>query len=118
MFQVNGTTITMSRGDTGSVTFRATGYAFGAEDRALFTVKSPEGTIVKQSAYPIDAEGEFTVSFLNAETDYLPPGSYSYDVRYVIAPLYDGEGNIVDGEQVMTPNRPMSLMLLNTVGNI
>ena len=66
MFQVNGTTITMSRGDTGSVTFRATGYTFGAEDRALFTVKSPEGTIVKQSAYPIDAEGVFTVLSLGA----------------------------------------------------
>ena len=48
MFQVDGSTITMSRGDTGSVVFKATGHTFAAEDRALFTMKSPEGTVVKQ----------------------------------------------------------------------
>ena len=118
MFRVEGTTITMSRGDTGAVEFRATGYSFSAEDRALFTVKSPEGTVIKQGAYAIDENGAFTVPFLNAETDYLPPGNYSYDVRYVIGPSYDESGNIVDGEQVITPSQPMSLVLLNTVGGI
>lgn len=118
MFQVDGSTITMSRGDTGSVVFKATGHTFAAEDRALFTMKSPEGTVVKQEAYPIDSGGVFTVYFLNAETDYLAPGSYTYDVRYVIGPIYDEEGNIVDGDQVITPKLPQPLILLATVGNI
>ena len=118
MFQVDGDTITLSRGDTGSVDFRATGYTFTEEDRALFTVKSAEGTIIKQNAYPIDSSGLFTVYFLNAETDYLAPGIYSYDVRYVIGPAYDSEGRIVDGDQVITPKTPKQLILLGTVGQI
>lgn len=118
MFQVDDTRIIMSRGDTGSVTFKATGYAFDAADRALFTVKSPEGTIVKQQAYAIDGAGAFTVYFLNADTDHLAPGTYSYDVRYVIGPYYDADGNIVDGDQVITPKMPMEVNLLITVGEI
>jgi hypothetical protein len=118
MFQVDGDTITLSRGDTGSVTFRATGHTFAAEDRALFTMKSPEGTIVKQGAYQIESGGVFTVYFLNADTDYLAPGQYTYDVRYVIGPYYDSEGKIVDGDQVITPKLPKQMILLNTVGNI
>lgn len=118
MFQVEDFTITMSRGDTGSVVIKATGHTFNAEDRAVFTVKSPEGTVVKRGAYSIDGAGRFTVSFLNAETDYLAAGNYTWDVRYVIHPYYDGEGNIVDGDQVITPKMPMTLVLLPAVGNI
>ena len=118
MFQVDGDTITLSRGDTGSVTFRATGHTFAAEDRALFTMKSPEGTIVKQGAYQIESGGVFTVYFLNADTDYLAPGQYTYDVRYVIGPYYDSEGKIVDGDQVITPKLPQPLNLLAAVGDI
>lgn len=118
MFQVEGTQITMSRGDTGSVLFRASGHIFADEDRALFTVKSPEGTVVKQHAYQIDANGAFTVFFENSDTDYLAPGTYTYDVRYVINPYYDTSGSIVDGDQVITPKLPMNLILLITVGEI
>lgn len=118
MFEVDGFKITMSRGDTGSVVIKATGHTFAEEDRALFTVKSPNGTVVKQGAYPISSGGTFTVYFLNAETDYLAPGKYTYDVRYVIGPIYDEEGNIVDGDQVITPKLPQPMILLDTVGNI
>lgn len=117
MFQVDDTRIILSRGDTGAVKFRATGCAFRSEDRALFTMKSPEGTIVKQTAYAL-TDGVFTVHFLNAETDHLAPGTYSYDVRYVIHPYYDASGNIVDGDQVITPRLPMEVNLLITVGEI
>ena len=56
--------------------------------------------------------------FANAETDYLAPGSYTYDVRYVINPYYDSEGKIVDGDQVITPKTPRTVILLSTVGQI
>ncbi len=119
MFEVNTTSgeIRLSRGDTGAVVFRATGYTFAAEDRALFTMKSVDGTVVKQSAYEIE-DGAFTVGFANAETDYLTPGTYTYDVRYIINPYYDGEGKIVDGDQVITPKTPRTVILLATVGQI
>ena len=95
MFNVNGTTITLSRGDTGSVRLKAkakrrdTGadFTFGERDRALFTIKG-SGQIVKQRAYPI-VNNRFTVVFMNADTDQFSAGQYSWDVRYVINPYYD-----------------------------
>lgn len=196
MFTINGTSISLSRGDTGSILLRAnakrkdTGatYIFSPRDRALFSLKAGNGTIVKQkqcelintimtvsaerigSAQPIvaridksefnaameDTEGtftatytsswdydpalygitvdgtpvsgdsitveyrknDFTVTFMNADTDTLATGGYTWDVRYVINPYYDEDGKIVDGDQVITPNSPMSMNLLTVVGDI
>ena len=175
MFNVNGTTITLSRGDTGALRIRAnatrkdTGepFTFGERDRALFTVKGG-GRIVKQKAYPI-VNNMITVVFMNADTDQFLPGGYTWDVRYVINPYYDEdppegtwtpyeeltfpaakgtkamhEGTYytaaqdiasseewtpahweaadfripVDGDQVLTPNTPMTTTLLSVVGDI
>ena len=119
MFNVNEETgaITLSRGDTGALTISVTGYTFGANDRALFSIKNGQGTIVKQSAYAME-NNEFTVTFYNADTDSLNPGGYTWDVRYVINPYYDAGGNIVDGDQVLTPNLPMDVNILSVVGDI
>lgn len=196
MFTINGTNISLSRGDTGAILLRAnakrkdTGatYIFSPRDRALFSLRAGNGTIVKQkqcelintimtvmaertgSQTPISAridksefnaameqtegtftanytsswdnnpalygitvsgtpqsgdkievkyrKNDFTVTFLNADTDTLSPGGYTWDVRYVINPYYDEEGKIVDGDQVITPNSPMSMNLLTVVGDI
>lgn len=53
MFSVDGTTISLSRGDTGAIEIAVTGYAFAATDRALFTIKAGNGNVVKQKAYPL-----------------------------------------------------------------
>ncbi len=98
MFKVEGTNITMSRGDTGAmrITARATlietqtPYTFGERDRALFSIKSSNGSVVKQKAYPI-VNNIFAVYFYNADTDKLSPGNYSWDVRYVINPYYEDD---------------------------
>ena len=94
MFNVNGTAITISRGDTGAMRLKAnakrkdTGadFTFGERDRALFTIKGGSG-IVKQRAYPI-VNNMFTVVFYNADTESFAAGGYSWDVRYVINPYY------------------------------
>jgi hypothetical protein len=39
-------------------------------------------------------------------------------VRYIIHPYYDDSGNIVDGDQVITPRQPMELQLLQVVGEV
>ena len=96
MFNVDGTNITLSRGDTGAlrltanVTRRDTGaaYTFGERDRAVFSIKAGNGQLVKQKSYPL-VENKFTVIFLNQDTDNLNPGGYSWDVRYVINPYYN-----------------------------
>ena len=116
-FRVEGTTITMHRGDTGSVTITATGYAFDSEDRALFTVKDGSGTEIIKEYYEM-TNNTFTVEFENPTTDYLPAGNYNWDVRYIIAPEYDEQQQIVDGTGVTTPGSPYSLVLLNTVGQV
>lgn len=119
MFNVNpeNDSITLSKGDTGAVSITVEGYDFGINDRALFSIRSGNGQIVKQKAYPI-VNNEFTVTFFNADTDMLSPGVYSWDVRYVINPYYNENGDIVDGDQVLTPNLPMECNLLQIVGDI
>lgn len=119
MFGVNGYTITLSRGDTGAIKFTAdTTHTFENEDRALFSIKNAIGEVVKQAAFALDENKAFTVTFFNADTDNLAAGSYSWDVRYIIHPYYDAAGNIVDGDQVITPRQPMEMQLLQVVGEV
>lgn len=119
MFSVDGYTITLSRGDTGAIKISAqTQYTFAADDRALFSIKNAVGETVKQMAYPMDADKAFVVNFLNADTDSLAAGTFSWDVRYIIHPYYDPDGKIIDGDQVITPRQPMALQLLQVVGEV
>ena len=119
MFNVEGYVITLSRGDTGAIKFTAdTDHTFDSVDRALFSVKNAVGEVVKQSAFELDENKAFVVTFFNSDTDMLPAGSYSWDVRYIIHPYYDTSGNIIDGDQVITPRQPMDLQLLQVVGEV
>ena len=119
MFNAEGYVITLSRGDTGAIKITAdTSYTFSSNDRAVFSVKNGAGDVVKQSIFPIDENNSFTVTFYNADTDSIAAGTYSWDVRYVINPYYDANGNIVDGDQVITPRQPMTLQLLPVVGEV
>lgn len=119
MFGVEGYVITLSRGDTGAIKFTAdTTHTFDSIDRALFSIKNAVGEMVKQQAFEIDENKSFIVSFYNSDTDNLAAGSYSWDVRYIIHPYYDSDGKIIDGDQVITPNQPMELQLLQVVGEV
>ena len=197
MFSVDGTSIRLSRGDTGAIMISAdvklwdgTAFTFAEEDRAVFSIKDGSGNLVKEkyaamtyvqaqvrpaprsgsgtitaavdkatfwtqvedtygrvtftysslgwdtnpATYGITVTGtaiagdvivvdygkanKFPVVFYNHDTDNLSPGSYTWDVRYVIHPYYDDNGRIVDGNQVITPNAPMSMNLLTVVGEI
>lgn len=119
MFIVNTETrkITLSRGDTGVVPCRLKGYTFGPNDRVLWTMKNSRGSIVKEGIYTPE-NNRFRVEFLNGDTDYLDPGTYSYDVRVAINPQFDSEGRIIDGSCISTPRLPMEVELLRTVGEI
>lgn len=123
MFSVDGYTIKLSRGDTGGMKVSATAtlngspFTFGQDDRALFSIKNSQGEVVKEKVASM-TNNEFMVYFLNADTDSLSPGQYSWDVRYIIHPYYDANGRIVDGDQVITPKEPQSMNLLTVVGDI
>ena len=119
MFNVENFVITLSRGDTGSLKITAqTDHTFESEDRALFSVKNGNGEVVKQAVFELDENKSFVVTFFNADTDMLPAGAYSWDVRYVLHPYYDAQGNIINGDQVITPKTPMTLNLLPVVGEV
>ena len=119
LFNVEGYVITLSRGDTGAIKFTAeTDYTFAPEDRALFSVKDATGNIVTQQAFALDENKAFVVTIFNHDTDSLAAGAYQWDVRYVLHPYYDADGNIVNGDQVITPRQPMDLQLLQVVGEV
>ena len=124
MFNVEGYRIILSRGDTGAVKVNAEAtlagepYTFGADDRALFSIKNGQGEIVMQRAFLME-NNSFTVYFMNSDTDSLAPGdTYSWDVRYIINPYYDATGRIIDGDQVITPKEPQNMNLLAVVGDV
>lgn len=124
MYSVDGYTIKLSQGDTGALKVKATAtldgepFTFGADDRALFSIKNPLGEIVFQRAFEI-VNNEFTVYFLNADTDHLAPAqNYTWDVRYIIHPYYDSTGKIINGNQVLTPKEPLAMNLLTVVGDV
>lgn len=123
MFKVEGYNIQLSRGDTGAMrvvaeaTLEGEPFTFSADDRALFSIKNGQGEVVKEKVAQM-TDNEFTVYFLNADTDKLAPATYSWDVRYIIHPYYDSEGRIIDGDQVITPKEPMGMTLLTVVGDV
>lgn len=118
MFSVDGYTITLSRGDTGAIKVIAdTDHTFLENDRALFSIKNGVGDVVKQQAFALDENNAFTVTLFNSDTDSLAPGTYSWDVRYVINPYYEN-GVIVNGDQVLTPHLPMEFTILPVVGEV
>ena len=123
MFNVEGYTITLSRGDTGALRITATAtldgqpFTFGENDRALFSIKNGQGEIVKEKVAAME-NNSFVVYFLNADTESLSPSNYQWDVRYVIHPYYDSEGRIIDGDQVITPKTPQTMTILTVVGDI
>ena len=123
MFNVEDYNISLSRGDTGALRVNATAtlngepFTFGSDDRALFSIKNANGEIIMQKAYQM-TNNAYTVYFLNADTDALSPGAYQWDVRYIIHPYYNSEGQIVDGDQVITPKQPLTMTLLTVVGDV
>lgn len=117
--------IQLSLGDTLSfnVNVTVTGYTPTEDDIALFTIKSSGGAKVYEKVYPLvdptTGETKFLVTFQNADTDALSPGSYTYDVRFVINPTYDEEtGRVTGGDQVITPKLPLPFTLLTVVGEV
>ncbi len=124
MFWIDDDTkmIHLSRGDTASFIVRATGHTFAEADRALFTLKNGSGNIVFEQAYGLTDEtlgnGAFQVDFHNPDTDALATGVYNWDVRYILGPYYDESGRIINGDQVITPQRPNSMELLAVVGEV
>ena len=125
MFSVDYTTgaIEMNVGDTGSFQIQAVrddSEPWTEDDVATFTVRNASGTDVIVRNYSLVNDelgnGVIAIEFQNSDTDQLPAGSYSWEMRYVINALYDDDGRVVDGDIVRTPGvngkgEPMNMTL-------
>lgn len=112
MFDVDGFTIRMKRGETGAVCFRFIGYNFESDDRVIFKVRQGNSTIY-QEEYTPDSDKSIMVYFLHSTTmrDDMPAGSYTYDIIFVLNPYRDEDGYIRDGDQVLYPYDSQTLIL-------
>ena len=128
MFNVNleNMAIEMHRGDTGSFTVtaeKASGDAWTAYDRMIFTVKSSTQEIVLQRYYRLDSgrtsvdldPGVALIEFHNEDTDDWGVGTYNTELRFVGNAIWEGtpvtddlvdvlliDSRIVDGVPVRT----------------
>ena len=118
MFDINGTTITMTAGDTGSFKMHLSGYEFGENDYVIFTVKTGNGSVMIEREYQPDENGDILVSFFNSETYNYAAATYSWDIRIVLNAYRDDDGNITNGDQIITPHTPMNFILERAVGTI
>lgn len=99
-FQVDLETmdIKMNRGDTGSFkvgSSRKSGTAWTEDDRMLFTIKNAQGEIMIQRIYRLDDQyglgnGKVLIEFHNNDTDTWDPGQYTTELRFDVAPIWDG----------------------------
>ena len=115
--EADGRTISMHRGNTGTVRIKLTGYSFGTNDRVYFCMAHPNGTPVKEAICQVDANGYIEVPFVNTDTDQLPPGIYSYGYTAVTDPVYD-QGKIVNGSGVCTPSFDKTIRIYDTSARV
>lgn len=91
--------IRMNAGDTGSFKIhadRASGTAWTANDRMLFTVRDTQRVVVMQRYYRLDdafglGDGTVLVEFHNNDTDDWTPGLYGVELRFDVDPVWSGE---------------------------
>ena len=109
--------ITLHKGDCGSVVYKINGFTLDDSARAKWTMKDAKGNVVKLVIAPFDENNQFEVVFENKDTDRLAAGKYEYDVRIAKEPIYDEDGDIIDG-YIRTPESPLTVELLSVVGDI
>ena len=88
----------MHRGDTGSFKIHAereTGTAWTDDDRMLFTVRDATSKVVMQRFYRLDdqwdlGDGVMLIEFHNDDTDQWANGQYAMELRFCIAPVWEG----------------------------
>lgn len=111
MIDINGMSITVSRGDCSPFTITFTGDDVPEDGtEVLFTVKktSKHATPLIEKRIPI-VEGMITVELNNADTKDIPFGEYEWDIR-----LPDLFGK----NEPYTPIAPQPFVIAKVIGNV
>jgi len=117
MFEVNGQTIRLSRGDTGLIAFCPEEYKLSENDRAVFTVRRRSGGVVLQKVI-MPQEGVIFVPLVNEDTQSLAADEYEWDIRIALDAQMDAQGAVTDGREIITPFPPSAMIVERVVGSI
>lgn len=117
MITVDGTSISIMRGDTGTVVIQTNGRTFIATDRAVFTIKDNNRRTIRRDVLSI-TDNAVTISFTHDDTKAMRIGDYTWDVRFVVDPEYDDDNELIDGTAIDTPYTDMRFHVGRTVGDI
>lgn len=120
MFELIGTHVRLTAGDTGILTILAkdTEYVFTENDKAVFTIKrqNSNAILVDMILQP-EPDGKVQIPFTSDLTDGWKPGDYRWDIRYVLDAVME-DGRVVDGNEVITPMLPGTFTVVKAVGEI
>lgn len=117
MVTISGMNVSIRRGDSGGFDIRTSGYVFGTDDRALFTIKDANNQTIRRELLPI-TDGVVAIDFTVAETKSMRYGDYKWDVRFITDPVYDENDQLIGGQEVDTPYTDLRLTIGRTVGDI
>ncbi len=120
MFELSGTRIRLTQGDTGILTVKAkkTDHVFTDADKVVFTVKRRGGAgIIMERLLTPEKDGTVQISFLSDMTDTMKPDQYDWDIRYCMnATVVDGR--VTDADEVVTPMLPGVFEIVKAVGRV
>lgn len=117
MFQLNGTNLTLTQGDTGVLTILTNGYTLTENDCALFTVRRRNSGVLCEMVLTAQEDGAVQIPFTNDLTDDWKADEYEWDIRFVLD-VQMANGKPVDGREVITPMRPGKLTIVKAVGRV
>lgn len=119
MFELSGTRIRLTQGDTGILTINAkdSDHVFTEADKAVFTARKQSGSLLVEMVLQPEADGRVQIPFTSDLSDGWKPGDYKWDIRYVIDAVIEN-GRVVDGNEVITPMAPSVLTIMEAVGKV
>jgi hypothetical protein len=100
MFEISGTTIRVTKGDTAIITFSCSNYTLASGDTVYFSVKK----YISDTAYKLQkiitsfTDGVAQIELSGDDTD-LTAGNYKYDIQCTLA---DGRIDTVIGPAIFT----------------
>lgn len=119
MFELNGTRIRLTAGDTGILTINAKGgdHVWTEADKAVFTARKQSGSMLVEMVLQPEADGRVMIPFTSDLSDNWKEGDYKWDIRYVVDAVMEA-GRVVDGREVITPMTPGTLTIVEAVGRV
>lgn len=117
MTTINGYSVSIPQGDSGGFTVVTSGYSFGADDRALFTLKDGNKKTIRREVMTI-TDGAVAIEFAPAETRKMPVGDYTWELRFITDATFDGNNVLTGGTDIDTPRTEMRLSITRVQGEI